>query len=246
MDDAVAATPRPPVVVAPRRRGLGGFLLPLAAVGRRRQQRQRQTKRWSINAIGKHHADERQDEAETVADDSTVTVVSSAVEVQGGGCLKIRTQHESLLNYVGMTGPSSPTEEWKKGKSVQFSDVTINVHSIVLGDNPSVTSGPPISISWEAHASSRFNLDAYETWRPSPPRLQSELHLPPSVREGWLLDEGYARREIANATRRVYRERQVRAASVAKEMQRKRLATVFQLLHSAAGEGDGAELEEGY
>jgi hypothetical protein len=71
-------------------------------------------------------------------------------------------------------------------------------HVIELGDNPSVTKGPPITLGWEMTDSCKISVDDYES-RLEGRRSKRELILPGAVREDWLRELGYSREELKEA-----------------------------------------------
>lgn len=101
---------------------------------------------------------------------------------------------------------SSSTETTPSVKmSVAFSTVEVREYPRTLGDNPSCTCGPPISLDWGFDPSVHcFDLKTFEDTKP-PPREKSEMLVPRAVREAWLTDAGFARSEIAAAVRDVTR-----------------------------------------
>jgi hypothetical protein len=84
----------------------------------------------------------------------------------------------------------------KRPSRVTFTTIEIYVHALILGDNPTVSVGPPLSIGWEAVASVILDLDAYETSRP-PRRERRDLVVPREIREDWLREEEITRSEMA-------------------------------------------------
>lgn len=52
-----------------------------------------------------------------------------------------------------------------KKKSVTFGSVSVREYAIVLGDNPSVSRGAPISLGWDYFSTSMIDLDEYEIER---------------------------------------------------------------------------------
>jgi hypothetical protein len=68
----------------------------------------------------------------------------------------------------------------KKSKGVCFAFVEIREYEMVLGDNPSVTNGPPISLGWAVESISIFTVDMYE--RSKDPRARHELQVPAALR----------------------------------------------------------------
>lgn len=62
---------------------------------------------------------------------------------------------------------NSKKEEPKKNKlklrkGVSFGKVNTHTHNRVMGDNPSVGKGLPVSFDWEVQASDSFKLEEYE------------------------------------------------------------------------------------
>ena len=100
----------------------------------------------------------------------------------------------------------------KKKKKVAFDSLDMHEHAVILGDNPSVSSGPPLSISWEAQASLHLSLDAYEASRP-PRRHKEEMHVPREIREDWLRHSGYARSHFVEVDKMIQKTKKERAAS---------------------------------
>jgi hypothetical protein len=79
---------------------------------------------------------------------------------------------------------------------VSFKTVELRSHALILGDNPAVSIGLPISIDWEAVESVILDLDEYETSRP-PRRERRQLIVPKTTREDRLLEQGVALGEMA-------------------------------------------------
>jgi len=67
-------------------------------------------------------------------------------------------------------------------KGVFFAFVQIREHHRILGDHPSVSSGPPISMSWEVESDEIFSVDMYESYRNHYRRSKHEFLVPASVR----------------------------------------------------------------
>eukprot|EP00571_Detonula_confervacea_P009593 CAMPEP_0172316558 /NCGR_PEP_ID=MMETSP1058-20130122/28666_1 /TAXON_ID=83371 /ORGANISM="Detonula confervacea, Strain CCMP 353" /LENGTH=584 /DNA_ID=CAMNT_0013030895 /DNA_START=155 /DNA_END=1906 /DNA_ORIENTATION=- len=109
--------------------------------------------------------------------------------------------------------PSSP----KTNRSVQFSTVSIWYHHIILGNNPFVTSGPPLELAWEHEpgaTESDIPIDRYETSRSPHRRSEWDLILSRGERESRLLESGFTREEIAAAIRETSRVKAQRANTV--------------------------------
>lgn len=90
----------------------------------------------------------------------------------------------------------------KKRTSVSFSTIEIRSYDRVLGDNPSCSHGPAVSIGWQYEPDPiTVQLDEYEYYR-SEDRLDgTALVLSRSEREEILEDLGYSRSAIADAVR---------------------------------------------
>jgi len=108
-------------------------------------------------------------------------------------------------------------------KGVTFGTVQVREHPIILGDNPSVSSGPPITISWNHDPATvaTLPLDEYESSRHTLQRRrhlekkrQNQMKVPHVVREELLREAGHTRREMKRATREAdaIKEKRLRSA----------------------------------
>jgi hypothetical protein len=120
------------------------------------------------------------------------------------GCLKVVTQKESLSHLY---------ESEKSHKSVRWSTIDFHSHEMLLGDNPSIRSGPPLTISWKAHAHHQISIDDYENFKPER-RRKSEMLSPRQMREDLLISAGYSRSELRKATTEAAAIRQMRHRSI--------------------------------
>lgn len=143
---------------------------------------------------------------------------SSAQSSLSDSCLCVRTQTESLQRVY------HPTSK----KSVSFSTIAIYTHDIVLGDNPSGTYGPPLTIAWKARESTTLALDDYQAAHPEP-RPREQLLVPCEVREDWLRSAGFARSQLDAASKEVQRIKKQRMHS-AKDGERPSLREATQKL----------------
>jgi hypothetical protein len=85
-----------------------------------------------------------------------------------------------------------------KQRSVQFQSVEIIELAYAVGDNPSVSSGVPLSIEWGLQRRSTLDLDFFENHRP----LRSEfcVRMSRRTREKLLFRSGCTEAEIEEAT----------------------------------------------
>ena len=144
---------------------------------------------------------------------------------RGGGCLKVRTHAESLERLVV---PSSRLEAISK--TVSFGSVDINSHGVVLGDNPSVSFGPPVTIRWKAFDTQTISLDEYEQHKPESRRKDAML-LPRMVREDWLRNVGFARSEIKETVIAMEKIKQQRCQSSRDGLWKKKIQRAIGLRH---------------
>jgi len=68
----------------------------------------------------------------------------------------------SDTSSVGEGEPQKKQGKKKTSKGVCFGEVRTHTHARVLGDNPYVKAGLPISFDWKVQASEHFNLEDYE------------------------------------------------------------------------------------
>jgi hypothetical protein len=66
---------------------------------------------------------------------------------------------------------------------VRFLNIEIIELPIILGDNPSVSNGPPFTVGWDSLRRSTFNIEFYETHRPKRRPTPKELVISASGRQ---------------------------------------------------------------
>eukprot|EP00934_Nitzschia_sp_Nitz4_P006731 Nitzschia sp. Nitz4//scaffold39_size137210//88015//89107//NITZ4_003210-RA/size137210-processed-gene-0.95-mRNA-1//1//CDS//3329550416//6721//frame0 len=99
-------------------------------------------------------------------------------------------------------------------KKVFFDEIIIKEYPIILGDNPAVSGGAPISIGWKPLKESVVDVDFYEYCRCPERKSRKKLILSVRRRAGFLLGSGYSLEEIAQATMEVEKTKELRAASL--------------------------------
>jgi len=73
-------------------------------------------------------------------------------------------------------------------RGVKFGMVNIHTHDITLGDNPSVSRGPPLALNWDAVNSEHFSLEEYENkFGPAGDAVKVSIR----TREDWLREMGH-------------------------------------------------------
>ena len=86
-------------------------------------------------------------------------------------------------------------------KKVEFGSISIRRHPLVIGDNPSVTSGAPLQIGWKVMSEATHSIDLYEHLQEQKGRRsRRELRFPVDVRSQILIDSGHSVEEICDAT----------------------------------------------
>lgn len=123
-----------------------------------------------------------------------------------------QTLHDSLHRGRGVLHGDNRS---KMTRSVSFARVNIREYERVLGDNPSVRAGPPLSIGWRyAPAPLSITLDDYEKGK-GDPRSSAEYLVPKAVRENILKEHaGVSRREMVAAVRTIKKEKAQRHKTV--------------------------------
>lgn len=121
-----------------------------------------------------------------------------------------RTLHESLHR-----GRVQHQARPKMKRSVSFAKVNIREYERVMGDNPSVTSGPPLSIGWRCTPEPiTMTIDDYEDGK-GLPRSSSEYLVPKAVRENLLREHaGVSRSEMVHTIRVIQKEKMRRRKTV--------------------------------
>lgn len=127
--------------------------------------------------------------------------------------MKRRTLDESLHSTYG-SDDEVISGRSKKHIKLRFGLIKIREYSRTIGDNPSCSSGPPISISWEYIENENIRFEDYEKMRP-PRRVQNEMILPRLAREDMLrLEWNASRKEIIESVRRNVRVKNQRRTTI--------------------------------
>jgi hypothetical protein len=87
---------------------------------------------------------------------------------------------------------------------------------MIMGDNPSVSSGPPVTIDWEHQDVKECDLSYYEEGKPEK-RSKAQMLLPAEVREAWMRDQGYARSEMLEVGKEINRIKKGRSAAISQQ-----------------------------
>jgi len=123
------------------------------------------------------------------------------------GVLKIVSLDESLGSLYKSRHPS-------KENGVTFQSLNIRFYDRSIGDNPSVVSGPPISLGWNCVGERKFDLNEWERHR-GERRKGPAMLMPRTMREEILrIEVGCSRQEINEALRRVIADKKKRLQTI--------------------------------
>lgn len=136
---------------------------------------------------------------------------------------RIRSLSESMAQEEGKED-SDKNKHQRTKSSVAFGTVCIRSYAQTLGDNPSVSYGPPISLDWEYEEHDAIQLDYYEDSRP-PRRSVRQMILNYYHRKNLLTWKyGVSEEELKASKKQVKRE----------QMQRTVTNTLLPIMHMEA------------
>ncbi|KAL3810460.1 hypothetical protein ACHAXA_008822 [Cyclostephanos tholiformis] len=126
--------------------------------------------------------------------------------------MSARTVEESLHRDRSGRGALDGAR-WQRG--VAFAHVNIREYERVLGDNPSVRSGPPLSIGWRYSPEPlTISIEDYE-FAKGPPRSSAEFCVPKTVRESMLKEHAeVSRPQMVAAVRSIQKDKAQRRKTV--------------------------------
>ena len=114
-------------------------------------------------------------------------------------------------------------------KKVCFASVHVREYPIILGDNPTCSSGPPVTLDWEYNgdASASRSVDEWENERYYDRRSREEMRVvPASVRTEWLLDAGFSPLQIHEVIQDIQKEQHRQRLSIDKSRLQDKAAIV--------------------
>lgn len=157
--------------------------------------------------------------AETEEQDTQSTATSVTSETLDTST----STHVAPTSATSASSPASPAtsrtaQEPHVATKVSFSQIQIREYPIIVGDNPSIMTGVPITIDWEFVQELEFALEEYEASRPQH-RTMVELRIPGKHRDAILKRQGFS---LAD------RNRGKKAANITKS-RRKRTSDTEQL-----------------
>ena len=133
---------------------------------------------------------EDSDGGSSSATDITETLTTSVRSLSQGSSTPSSSLKSCLVSSTDSCDRGKGKTTRHRHRHVQFDDIIIRRYQIVLGDNPEVSVGPPISLGWTlASRPIKVDVDAYESHR-SVRRQGNELFLPAFMRRQMLLRNG--------------------------------------------------------
>jgi hypothetical protein len=142
----------------------------------------------TTNAKRRHSASLILTNCETLPSDEDTSQSSGSAFRKG--CIRVRSQGNSIAQRHGRIE--------KTENAVSWGTIEMHSHVIELGDNPAVSHGPPITLGREITDSCKLSVDDYESSLEGR-RSKRELILPGALREDWLRELGYSRKELREA-----------------------------------------------
>lgn len=117
--------------------------------------------------------------------------------VQSCGSIEAPKQLKSCIRDPDR--PVSPSKEFDL-KRIFFDQITIREHVQILGDNPAVSDGAPVTLSWEVQDQYDLPIDMYEFTRiPMRCSRRKEMMISAKKRVRTLIEAGYSPEEIGEA-----------------------------------------------
>lgn len=131
--------------------------------------------------------------------------------------MRVATLDESLrstgLNSSSRQGSTTKSSVASLDRLVQFNEIQIREYERTVGDNPSVTKGPPVSIGWNYKEKESKPLEEYENTREERKNI-SNLVLSKRIRTEIILESGVSRKEMAAVVRQTNAAKNKRRTTV--------------------------------
>lgn len=113
---------------------------------------------------------------------------------------------------------TAPRQHQDSPRGVRFNFVEVREYPRILGDNPSVTAGPPITLDWQhdRRTSVSFPLEEWEKARENDRRTKQEIRVPDHVREDWLIEAGFSGTDLQRSVKEIEQLKKSRRSSITK------------------------------
>ena len=97
---------------------------------------------------------------------------------------------------ISLPGKRYLSNRIRNKRRVHFSNVEVREYPMILGDNPAVSSGPPITIDWEYSVRYQQDMDEHIKMTPLPRRSEKQMVMPSFYRKNLLREGGYSDNDI--------------------------------------------------
>lgn len=177
---------------------------------------------WTLLAHGITRQDSFEEFFDTndcvAVDDFEVTEISSEVtesnkencSICDSSSLSLPSLSCSTLSLGSLSSSDTETSTpLSRSKRLTFGQVSVYQHSITIGDNPSCSHGPPVSLDWTLLRSDSYNLDEYEAMIELS-RGGKAKRLGRLERETMLAESGYSMHALIRVAEQVDHEKMIR------------------------------------
>eukprot|EP00985_Skeletonema_marinoi_P032165 scaffold39070_cov174-Skeletonema_marinoi.AAC.1 len=157
-------------------------------------------------AVQKHHGTndcERSCEASSEEEEAavTVTIAETAAEQPVNAAAAATTRRSCIRPETKTSYYNRPKTE-KSKRRIHFGDVFVRDYEMILGDNPCVTYGPPVTLDWDYVEFNPLPVDEYEFHHP-PRRTIREMGMNYYRRKELLTLAGHSEEELKMAKKEV-------------------------------------------
>ena len=119
-------------------------------------------------------------------------------------------------------------------RSVTFSTVEVREYPMILGDNPAVSGGPPVTIDWIPLSRKLFEIEKHIRMTPEPRRKSFQMIMPIYHRELLLKNSGYTKNELLEAKRQIDCIRAQRLATITRLHRMECMDKISEIMKSKA------------
>uniref|UniRef100_A0A7S2Q2P1 Uncharacterized protein n=1 Tax=Skeletonema marinoi TaxID=267567 RepID=A0A7S2Q2P1_9STRA len=131
----------------------------------------------------------------------TVTIAETAAEQPVNAAAAATTRRSCLRPETKTSYYNRPKTE-KSKRRIHFGDVFVRDYEMILGDNPCVTYGPPVTLDWDYVEFNPLPVDEYEFHHP-PRRTIREMGMNYYRRKELLTLAGHSEEELKMAKKEV-------------------------------------------
>ena len=110
----------------------------------------------------------------------------------------------------------------REKRNVSFDQIIIREYFIEIGDNPSCSGGPPVTIGWEYDEVGCMDLEEYEECRPTR-RFGRQMLLPLETRTQMIEESGISPSEVKSIIKDVDNDREQRMRTARSKVDKKNI-----------------------